>query len=112
MDAKIKVLLEREKIDKPILSMRQVGNRIELHLLGDYQPVVYDLEAQASVPAEPARDAVTRAQLAYTSAELSSLTVPALQGIAAGLGLATRKRKKSELVAQILEVQDHDDLIE
>lgn len=105
MEEKIKALLDREKIDKPVLSMRQVGNRIELHLLGDREAVVFDLEETASAPA-----ARQNARSVYTSAELSKMTVPVLQEIAQTLGLRTSVRRKTDLIAHILEEQSHDNL--
>ena len=46
MDERIKKVLEREKINKPIMSLRMVGSRVEMHLLGESEFRSYELEEE------------------------------------------------------------------
>ncbi len=120
MDEKIKQFLDQKKVDRPVLSMRQVGNRIEIYLLGGGPPLVYQ-EKQDPASQDPAvvhqrpcvdtgdgREGTSLAQPAgpYTSAQLSKMKMPELKKMAGSLGIPVKGRKKITLITNILKAQE------
>ncbi len=125
MDEKIKQFLDQKKVDRPVLSMRQVGNRIEIYLLGGGPPLVYQ-EKQDPASQDPAvvhqrpcvdtGDGGSRRELEgtslaqpagpYTSAQLSKMKMPELKKMAGSLGIPVKGRKKITLITNILKAQE------
>lgn len=86
----IKEFLKEKKENRPIMSIRQVGERIEIWALGAMEPLVYVLPKEIPV---------------YSSAELSRKLAPELKAIAEEMGLPVKGRKKATLIANILYAQ-------
>jgi hypothetical protein len=100
MDKKILKQLIEMGVDRPIQSYRMVGNRrIEVHLLGDDLPTIFDLSGTTGgAVAEPtAQPGAGRGQ----AVEWSDLTVKELQRIARKNGIKYGGLRKAELVKVI-----------
>jgi len=75
--------LRAEGNNKPVMSYRHIGSRIEVHLLGEYEPRVFE-EEKANIDA-------------------TRLTVKELQKIAKNLGIDPAGMKKADLIQAIQE---------
>lgn len=95
MDPKVREVMKREKINRPVLAYRMVGSRVEMHLLGDKGYTSFPIEAKEVKPTEEA----------YKSKTLSHKTVAELKEIAKGLEIKTSKKNKINLITAILEKQ-------
>ena len=82
MDEKQKIAKEMG-IDKPVMALRHVGNRIELHLYGESAPRVVDKNVLDD--------------------GLESMRVGQLRSVASGLGIVSGRMKKADLIAAIRE---------
>ena len=85
MDEKQKIAKEMG-IDKPIMSMRHVGGRLELHLYGESQPRIIAREGET-----------------VFEWDLESQKIRDLRALAAELGIKAGRMKKADLIAAIME---------
>ena len=93
MDPKVREVMKREKIKRPVLAYRMVGSRVELHLLGDKGYTSFPIEAKEKEQTE----------VFYTTKNLTKKTVKELKEIAKGLDIPiTKNKNKASLIASIM----------
>jgi hypothetical protein len=97
MEKEILEQLKEMGVDRPILSYRMVGNRrIEVHLLGDDIPTVFDLSGtNGGAEAEPAAQPGAGSDQVI---EWSDFTVVELRRIAKKYGIKYGGLRKAELI--------------
>jgi hypothetical protein len=98
MDREIKEFLNEQGVDRPVMSIRQVGSRTEIHLMGDDLPLIYQKEPDPATK-DPAMVP------AYTAAQLQKKKVVELREITEAMGLPAKGLKKAVLIENILKNQ-------
>jgi len=96
MDKKDAEIVRQMGIDKPVMSIRHVGSRIEIHLYGEDKPRV----------AIPVEESTEEQKKADRLAVLQNMKVIELKTLAAELGMEAGRMKKADLIAAILEVEE------
>ena len=91
MDREIKDFLNEQGIDRPVLSIRQVGSRTEIHVMGDDAPLIFDPAGVRGV--------------GYSAAQLEKKKMAELREIMQAMGLDAKSRKKTVLIENILKAQ-------
>ena len=81
-------------------TVRQVGNRIEVHFVGDHELTIIEQEAKS--PAEAAGEPSMPAKTVI----LNDQNVGYLRKMAVGLGIKPGKKKKADLISEIMRAMD------
>jgi hypothetical protein len=90
MDEKEAEIIRQMGVDKPVMSIRHVGSRMEIHLYGEAGPRIVESET------------------GYTPAVLSKKKVSELKALAALLGVKVSGKVKADLIAAIVEREGYD----
>ena len=111
MDKEILEALIALGVDRPIQAYRMIGNRrIEVHLLGDYEPTVFDLsgtigDAEAEPEAQPGGGADQAEECRIKT--LGELKIKELKEIARRYGINPYGARKAELI-ELITAEVHD----